>query len=136
ELLKLVEHLSDEQLTKLNRGGHDPEKVYAAYKAAVDHRGAPTVILAKTVKGYGLGEAGEGQNITHQQKKVTAEHLIEFRNRFGLRLPHEDVANPEPYRPAATSREMHYLQDRRATLRAHLPSRTVRCRTRSTPRPT
>ena len=86
ELLKLVEHLSDEQLRKLKRGGHDPEKVYAAYKAAVEHKGSPTVILAKTIKGYGLGEAGEGRNITHQQKKLNDKHLVEFRNRFGL--PH------------------------------------------------
>src|SRR5262245_54147326 len=84
ELLKLVEHLSDEQIVKLKRGGHDPEKVYAAYKAAVEHRGSPTVILAHTVKGYGLGEAGEGKNIAHQAKKMATEQLIEFRNRFGL----------------------------------------------------
>src|SRR5947209_2780318 len=75
ELLKLVEHLTDEQLQKLSRGGHDPEKVYAAYKAAIEHEGAPTVILAKTVKGYGLGEAGDGRNITHQQKKLNEDEL-------------------------------------------------------------
>src|SRR5205085_4003380 len=86
ELLHLVEHLSDEQLAKLKRGGHDPEKVYAAYKAAVEHRGAPTVILAATVKGYGLGQAGEGMHVTHQQKQLKTKHLLEFRNRFGLPL--------------------------------------------------
>src|SRR5262245_544060 len=81
ELLKLVEHLSDEQLRRLTRGGHDPEKVYTAYKAAVEHKGSPTVILAKTIKGYGLGEAGEGRNITHQQKKLNDPALAEFRAR-------------------------------------------------------
>src|SRR5262249_24951821 len=74
ELLNLVEHLSDEQISKLKRGGHDPEKVYAAYRAAVEHTGSPTVILAQTVKGYGLGEAGEGKNVAHQQKKIAVEH--------------------------------------------------------------
>src|SRR5262249_36319954 len=78
ELLKLVEHLSDEQLRKLTRGGHDPIKVYSAYHAAVQHKGAPTVILAKTIKGYGLGESGEGRNVTHQQKKLNEEELIDF----------------------------------------------------------
>ena len=89
ELLKLVEHMTDEQLAKLKRGGHDPEKVYAAYKAAVEHKGSPTVILAHTIKGYGLGEAGEGKNIAHQAKKIDAKHLLEFRNRFGLTVPDE-----------------------------------------------
>ena len=83
-LLKLVEHLSDEQIRKLRLGGHDPRKVYAAYKAAVEHRGSPTVILARTIKGYGLGEAGEGRNITHQQKKLNEDELREFRSRFGI----------------------------------------------------
>ena len=81
---ELVDHLSDEQLKKLNRGGHDPEKVYAAYSAAVNHKGAPSVILAKTIKGYGLGESGEGRNSTHQEKKRNAEELREFRSRFGI----------------------------------------------------
>src|SRR5207248_3616036 len=79
ELLKLVEHLTDEQLSKLNRGGHDPDKVYTAYKAATEHKDSPTVLLVKTVKGYGLGEAGEGKNIAHQAKKLTEQHLVEFR---------------------------------------------------------
>src|SRR5262245_33894750 len=91
ELLELVEHLSDEQLEKLKRGGHDPEKVFAAYQAAIDHHGTPTVVLAHTVKGYGLGEAGEGKNIAHQQKKIQAKYLLEFRNRFGLPLSDEEV---------------------------------------------
>ena len=86
----MVEHLSDEQLKRLRRGGHDPEKVYAAYKAAVEHKGQPTVILAKTIKGYGLGEAGEGRNITHQQKKLNEEELREFRTRFGIPISDDD----------------------------------------------
>ena len=84
QLLKLVEHLSDEQLTKLRLGGHDPKKIHAAYAAATKHKGAPTVILARTVKGYGLGEAGEGKNITHSQKKLNDEELRHFRSRFGI----------------------------------------------------
>src|SRR5439155_3566005 len=83
ELLQLVNHLSDDQLRKLLRGGHDSKKVYAAYKAAREHKRQPTVILAKTVKGYGLGEAGEGRNISHQQKKMNEQELREFRSRFG-----------------------------------------------------
>ena len=83
-LLKMVEHLSDEQLSRMRLGGHDPIKVHAAYKAAIEHKGAPTVILAKTIKGYGLGEAGEGKNITHQQKKLNEDELRMFRSRFGI----------------------------------------------------
>src|SRR5580700_7519437 len=100
ELLKLVEHLSDDQLTKLKRGGHDPVKVYAAYKAAVEHKGSPTVILVHTIKGYGLGEAGEGKNTTHQQKKLKAKHLIEFRDRFSLPISDEDVSRAAFHKPA------------------------------------
>ena len=92
ELLELVENYSDEQLHKLRRGGHDPEKVYAAYKAAIECKGKPTVILAKTIKGYGLGEGGEGRNITHQQKKLNEEELREFRTRFGIPVSDERVA--------------------------------------------
>jgi pyruvate dehydrogenase E1 component len=127
ELLKLVEHLSDEQLTKLKRGGHDPIKVYAAYKAAVEHKGSPTVILVHTIKGYGLGEAGEGKNITHQQKKLKAKHLIEFRDRFGLPLSDEEVARAEFHKPANDSKEMQYLHERRKALGGYLPVRTVNC---------
>ncbi|HXF76465.1 MAG TPA: pyruvate dehydrogenase (acetyl-transferring), homodimeric type, partial [Methylomirabilota bacterium] len=89
ELLEMVNHLTDEQIHKLLRGGHDPKKVYAAYKAAIEHKGTPTVILAKTVKGYGLGEAGEGRNVTHQQKKLNERELREFRSRFDIPLPDE-----------------------------------------------
>ena len=135
ELLKLVEHLSDEDLEKLKRGGHDPEKVYAAYKAAVEHQGQPTVILAKTVKGYGLGEAGEGKNTTHQQKKLTSDHLVSFRNRFGLPLSDDEIAKAPFYRPADDSKEMHYLLERRKALGGSLPARIVKCPTLKAPGP-
>ncbi len=127
ELLKMVSHLSDEQIRKLNRGGHDPEKVYAAFKAAVEHRGSPTVILAQTIKGYGLGEAGEGRNITHQAKKLNEEELAEFRTRFGIPVSDDDVAELPFYRPPEDSREIKYLQDRRKELGGYLPAREVRC---------
>ncbi|MBL8795667.1 MAG: pyruvate dehydrogenase (acetyl-transferring), homodimeric type [Planctomycetia bacterium] len=127
ELLKLVEHLSDEQLSKLNRGGHDPEKVYAAYKAAVEHRGAPTVILAKTVKGYGLGETGEGRNVTHQQKKLNEEELKEFRTRFGIPVSDDDVGMAPFYRPDDDSREIQYIRARRQELGGFLPTRRNQC---------
>src|SRR5262249_6605301 len=99
ELLRLVEHLSDEPLRKLNRGGHDPAKVYAAFHAAVHHKGSPTVILAKTIKGYGLGEAGEGRNVTHQQKKLNEDELLAFRARFGVPIADEDIHEAPFYRP-------------------------------------
>ncbi len=127
ELLKLVEHLSDEQLAKLTRGGHDPEKVYAAYKAALEHKGAPSVILAKTVKGYGLGEAGEGRNNTHQEKKLNEEELLEFRNRFGIPLSDKDAEHGPFYKPADDSRELGYLRERRKQLGGFLPARRVEC---------
>src|SRR5690606_30543350 len=91
QLAKMVENMSDEQLQRMRRGGHDPEKVYAAYKAAVEHKGAPTVILAKTIKGYGLGEAGEGRNVTHQQKKMNENELKQFRTRFGIPISDAEV---------------------------------------------
>ena len=116
ELLELVNHLTDEQIRKLLRGGHDTRKVYAAYKAAMDHKGAPTVILAKTIKGYGLGEAGEGKNITHQQKKLNEKELREFRERFDIPISDEDVADTPFYRPAADSPEIKYLHERRKKL--------------------
>src|ERR1700674_1944212 len=99
ELLDLVKNYTDEQLTKLKRGGHDPEKVYAAYKAAVEHKGSPTVILAATIKGYGLGKAGEGRNTTHQNKKMEKEQIKEFRQRFGISLPNGDQDFCSFYRP-------------------------------------
>ncbi|MCB0283407.1 MAG: pyruvate dehydrogenase (acetyl-transferring), homodimeric type [Calditrichaeota bacterium] len=125
QLLKLVEHLSDEQLTKLRLGGHDPEKVYAAYDAAVKHKGAPTVILARTVKGYGLGEAGEGKNITHQQKKLNDEELRHFRSRFGIPISDEDIDHIPFYKPNDNSPEIQYLQERRKQLGGYVPSRRI-----------
>jgi pyruvate dehydrogenase E1 component len=127
ETAKLVEHLSDEQLRKLRRGGHDPEKVYAAYKKALDfNNGKPTVILAKTIKGYGLGEAGEGKNITHQQKKLNEEELREFRTRFGIPISDEDVTKAPFYRPPEDSPEIKYLKDKRAQLGGYVPKRIVK----------
>jgi pyruvate dehydrogenase E1 component len=126
-LIEMVKNLSDEQLRKLKRGGHDPEKVYAAFKAAVEHTGAPTVILAKTIKGYGLGEAGEGKNITHQQKKLNEDELREFRTRFGIPISDEDVAAAPFYKPPDDSPEMKYLHDRRQRLGGYQPHRVVKC---------
>jgi pyruvate dehydrogenase E1 component len=123
ELLKLVENYSDERLEKMKRGGHDPEKVYAAYKAAVEHKGQPTVILAKTIKGYGLGEAGEGRNIAHNQKKMNEKELLEFRSRFGIPISDEEVGNAPFYKPPVSSNEIKYLQDRRTALGGSVPSR-------------
>jgi pyruvate dehydrogenase E1 component len=125
ELRELVAGYSDEQLRKLNRGGHDPDKVYAAYKAAVEHKGSPTVILAHTIKGYGVGEAGEGRNITHQQKKLNEEELAEFRTRFGIPISDEDVAGAPFYKPPDDSRELRYLHERRQALGGYLPARAV-----------
>jgi pyruvate dehydrogenase E1 component len=125
ELLALVNHLSDDQIRKLRRGGHDTRKVYAAYKAAVEHTGQPTLILAKTVKGYGLGEAGEGRNITHQQKKLNEKELREFRTRFRIPISDDDVADTPFFRPPPGSRESEYLLERRRQLGGFLPERTV-----------
>jgi pyruvate dehydrogenase E1 component len=125
ELAKLVEHYSDEQLRKLSRGGHDPEKVYAAFKAAVDHRGSPSVILAHTIKGYGLGEHGEGRNVTHQQKKMNEDELAEFRTRFGIPISDDDVAAAPFYKPAEDSRELQYMTQRREALGGSLPVRNT-----------
>jgi pyruvate dehydrogenase E1 component len=127
ELLELVKQLSDEDVRKLRRGGHDPDKVYAAYKAAVEHRGSPTVILAKTIKGYGLGEAGEGSNPTHQQKTLNEEELREFRARFHIPISDDEVAETPFYKPPADSREMQYMMQRRQALGGSLPARVVSC---------
>ncbi len=132
-LLKMVESLSDEQLRKMRRGGHDPEKVYAAYAAAVSHTGAPTVILAKTVKGYGLGEAGEGKNITHQQKKLNEVEVRSFRTRFGIPVSDAEIDQIPLYRPPDDSPEMQYLQEHRQALGGYLPQRTARAEPLSTP---
>jgi pyruvate dehydrogenase E1 component len=123
ELLELVNHLSDDQIRKLQRGGHDTRKVYAAYKAALEHKGRPTVILAKTVKGYGLGEAGEGRNISHQQKKMNEKELREFRARFNIPISDDVIAETPFYRPSADCPEMKYLLERRQVLGGFLPAR-------------
>ena len=123
ELLDLVSDMTDDQIWALSRGGHDPSKVYAAYKTAVDNVGTPTVILAKTVKGYGMGEAGEGQNITHQQKKMGENVLRAFRDRFGIDVPDEKIAEVPFLRLAEGSREQAYLRERREALGGALPAR-------------
>ena len=124
ETLKKVEHLTDEQLTHMRMGGHDPEKVFAAFRAAYNNTsGAPTVILARTIKGYGLGEAGEGKNITHQQKKLNEDELRTFRRRFDIPISEDDIGNAPFYRPAKDSIEMKYLLERRRQLGGFLPRR-------------
>jgi pyruvate dehydrogenase E1 component len=127
-LLKMVEHLSDEQLSRMRLGGHDPIKVHAAYRAAVDYKGAPTIVLAKTIKGYGLGEAGEGKNITHQQKKLNDDELRIFRSRFGIPIPDAELHDAPFYRPSDDSPEIQYMQERRKQLGGYLPERKVRAK--------
>jgi pyruvate dehydrogenase E1 component len=133
ELLGLVNHLTDDQLRKLLRGGHDGRKVYAAFKAATEHKGQPTVILAKTVKGYGLGEAGEGRNITHQQKKLNEKELREFRARFDIPIEDDVIADTPFYRPGPESAETKYLLERRRALGGFVPKRTVKAPPLETP---
>ena len=123
ELKEMVASWSDDHIWRLNRGGHDPHKVYAAYHAAVNHKGQPTVILAKTVKGYGMGEAGEAQNITHQQKKMGTTSLKAFRDRFKLPLTDEQVENLEYLKPGEGTPEHQYMQARREALGGYLPAR-------------
>ena len=122
-LQDLVRDLSDDQLQKLRLGGHDPAKVYAAFAAAVAHKGQPTVVLARTVKGYGLGEAGEGKNITHQQKKMNEDELKAFRERFGIEISDEQLHKSPFVRPADDAPEIQYLQARRKSLGGYVPSR-------------
>ena len=121
ELEEMVAHLSDEKLRRLRRGGHDPEKVYAAYAAMMETKGKPTVIIAKTIKGYGLGEAGEGRNVTHQQKKLNEVELREFRTRFGIPISDDEVSQAPFYIPPADSPEMQYLRERRNELGGFVP---------------
>ena len=123
ELQKMVDRMSDDQLHRMRRGGHDPEKVYAAYKTAVEHKGAPTVILAKTIKGYGLGEAGEGRNTTHNEKKIAEEELRNFCKRFHIPLSEEELIKEPLYRLPEDSPEMKYLHERRKALGGYLPAR-------------
>ena len=123
ETAKLVENMSDEEIWKLNRGGHDPVKVYAAFKKAKETKGRPTVILAKTVKGYGMGEAAEGKNIAHGVKKVDANSLRQFRDRFDIPVSDEDLENLPYFRPAEDSEEMKYMNARRTELGGAVPQR-------------
>ena len=123
ELSKLVEHLTDDELENLRVGGHDPAKVYAAYYEAVNHKEQPTVILAQTIKGYGLGEAGEGRNITHQQKKLNEQELLHFRSHFNIPINDEDCINAPFYKPPEESEEINYLKNRRNELGGFIPQR-------------
>ena len=132
-LLERVKHMTDDEIWLLNRGGHDQQKVYAAYDAAVKHTGQPTVILAKTIKGYGMGVSGEGQMITHQAKKMTEAALLAFRDRFELPLTDEQVHAAEYYKPPADSPEMTFMRERRAALGGSVPQR--RRRAESVPAP-
>ena len=123
ELLEMVSHMTDDEIWRLNRGGHDPHKIYAAYAAAVKHKDSPTVILAKTIKGYGMGEAGEGQNITHQKKKMGTSSIRTFRDRFAVPIPDEKLEDVPFYKPPADSAVMKYLRDRVKAMGGSLPAR-------------
>jgi len=133
ELAELAQGMTDEQIDRLKRGGHDIVKIYAAYEAAAKHTGQPTVILAHTKKGYGMGHAGQGKMTTHSQKKFDEEALIGFRNRFNLPLSDTQAINLDFYRPSEDSKEMQYLQQRRAELGGYLPKRIIDCERLSIP---
>ncbi len=135
QLSAMVENLTDEQICKLRLGGHDPAKVYAAYKEAVETDGQPTVILARTIKGYGLGEAGEGRNITHQQKKLDFEELRSFRDRFDIPIPDEKLEDAPFFRPSEDSEEYQYMLKRRQALGGFVPRRCVRASPLGPPKP-
>ena len=124
ELLDLVSQMTDRDVWKLNRGGHDPHKVYAAYHEAMKTKGQPTVILAKTIKGYGMGKSGESINTTHQQKKLGEEDLLYYRDRFDIPLTDKQVRNIEFYKPDEKSEEIKYIKERRMKLGGNLPERT------------
>jgi pyruvate dehydrogenase E1 component len=126
ELQALIEGWTDDDLSKLNRGGHDPIKVYAAYKRAVEHTGSPTVILARTVKGYGMGESGEGKNVAHQQKKMASNELVAFRDRFNIPIKDEEIDQFPFYKPEEDSPEHKYLLERRKALGGAVPERRVK----------
>ena len=134
ELQQMVAHLSDEDIDRLKRGGHDAVKIYAAYQAAVHHKGQPTVILAQTKKGYGMGHWGQGRMTAHQQKKLEADALLAFRDRFALPLSDEDVLALRLHKPAADSPEMKYLHQRREALGGYLPARTGKAEPLSVPK--
>src|SRR6201990_327593 len=123
ELRDMVANMSDDDIWRLNRGGHDPHKVYAAYAAAMKHKGQPTLILAKTIKGYGMGESGEGQNITHQQKKMGTSSVRAFRDRFKRQIPDDKVDDVPFYKPAEDSPEMKYMRSRIEAMGGSVPSR-------------
>ncbi len=123
ELREMVAAMSDDDIWRLNRGGHDPHKVYAAYSAATAHKGQPSIVLAKTVKGYGMGDAGEGQNITHQQKSMDIESLKAFRTRFDLPISDKEVEGLSFYKPANDSPEIQYMMERRKELGGFIPAR-------------
>ncbi|MGZ8263087.1 MAG: pyruvate dehydrogenase (acetyl-transferring), homodimeric type [Burkholderiales bacterium] len=123
ELLDMVSNMSDDDIWRLNRGGHDPHKIYAAYSAAVKHKEQPTVILAKTIKGYGMGESGEGQNITHQQKKMGTSSIRAFRDRFRVPIPDETLEEVPFYRPPEDAPEMQYMRSRIQAMGGSLPAR-------------
>jgi pyruvate dehydrogenase E1 component len=133
ELREMVSHLSDDDIWRLNRGGHDPHKIYAAYAAAVRHTGQPTLILAKTVKGYGMGVAGEGMNITHSQKKMGHDALKDFRDRFQIPIADDALDGAPFYKPAGDSPEINYLKERRAALGGYLPQRRRQAEPLQTP---
>ena len=126
ETLELVSHMSDDELIKMKLGGHDPVKMYAAYKEATEHKGRPTVILARTIKGYGMGSAGEGRNITHNQKKLNEDELLYFRDRFNVELSDKEAVKAPFFKPKANSKEIKYLKQRREELGGYLPSRVVK----------
>ena len=126
ETLELVSHMSDDELIKMKLGGHDPVKMYAAYKEATEHKGRPTVILARTIKGYGMGSAGEGRNITHNQKKLNEDELLYFRDRFSVELSDKEAVKAPFFKPKANSKEIKYLKQRREELGGYLPSRVVK----------
>src|SRR3990167_10662879 len=135
-LQQLVAHLSDDDLAKLRRCGHDYRKVYAAYKSATEHRGVPTVILAKTVKGWTLGPGVEARNITHQAKKLTEAELRIFRDRLELPIPDSQLRDAPYYHPGPDSEEVQYLHERRRALGGPLPKRVVRGAPLPAPNPT
>jgi pyruvate dehydrogenase E1 component len=126
ETREMVTNLSDQDIWRLNRGGHDAKKVYAAYDQAINHKGRPTIILAKTVKGFGMGAAGEGQNIAHQQKKLDIDALKEFRDRFNIPISDKDIKDVPYYKPSAKSPELEYLQEQRKNLGGFLPQRRIK----------
>ena len=126
ETLELVSHLSDDELINLKLGGHDPIKMYAAYKEATEHTGSPTVVLARTIKGYGMGSAGEGRNITHNQKKLNKEELLYFRDRFDVSLSDAEAVKASFFKPKENSKEVKYLKEQRKKLGGYLPQRVVK----------